>query len=140
MKMAVIYSVLISESCSYMFVFPFLPFMVRSFGVEESEVGFYSGWVASAFMFGQFLSSCAWGYVSDNVGIRPVVLFGLAITVAGAFCFGFSTELWHILTVRFLAGFLNGNIGVIKTYIGLITDKTNEGKAFGATALCWGVG
>jgi MFS family permease len=33
-----------------------------------------------------------------------------------------------------------GVIGVSKTYIGLITDETNEAQAFGFLALCWGTG
>ena len=43
MKMAVICCVLISEAAGYMYVFPFLPFMIRSFGVAEADVGFNSG-------------------------------------------------------------------------------------------------
>jgi len=140
MKMVVICTVLISESAGYMFVFPFLPFMIRSFGVEESEVGFHSGWVASSFMFGQFLSSFAWGWISDKVGIRPVLIFGITVTIINTVCVGLSTSLAQVLTVRFFGGLLNGNIGVVKTYIGLITDQTNEATAFGSTALCWGIG
>ena len=33
-----------------------------------------------------------------------------------------------------------GVLGVSKTYIGLITDETNEAQAFGMLALCWGTG
>ena len=32
----------------------------------------WAGWVASSFMFGQFLSSFAWGMISDRVAPNPL--------------------------------------------------------------------
>ena len=39
-----------------------------------------------------------------QVGLRPVLLFGISITIIGSILFGFSTSLSQVLTVRFLAG------------------------------------
>ena len=114
--------------------------MVRSFGIAEQDVGSYSGWVASSFALGQFLGSFWWGRISDKIGIRPVMLFGLFCTAASTAVFGFASNLWTAISIRFIAGILNGNIGVVKTFIGLITDETNEAQAFGVLALCWGGG
>lgn len=47
--------VLTTEAISFQYLFPFVPFMVRGFGIREEDVGFYAGWIASAFMVGQFL-------------------------------------------------------------------------------------
>ncbi|EKX53102.1 hypothetical protein GUITHDRAFT_133473 [Guillardia theta CCMP2712] len=138
--MAIVLSTLTSESSSVQFLFPFIPFMVHSFGVDEEDVGFYAGWIASSFMLGQFLSSLFWGWASDRIGIRPVLLSGLAATVIGTVAFGFSKSLKQAILVRLACGLLNGNIAVVKTYIGLITDETNEARAFGSIALCWGAG
>jgi hypothetical protein len=46
--------VLTTEAISFQYLFPFVPFMVRGFGIREEDVGFYAGWIASAFMVGQF--------------------------------------------------------------------------------------
>jgi hypothetical protein len=35
---------------------------------------------------------------------------------------------------------LNGNIGVAKSVLGEITDRTNEGKAFSVFGLVFGLG
>jgi hypothetical protein len=43
-QMLVAICILTSEASCYSFMFPFIPFMVRGFGVEEEDVGFYSGW------------------------------------------------------------------------------------------------
>jgi len=41
---------------------------------------------------------------------------------------------------RSLSGLLNGNIGVVKTYLGEITDSTNQSRAFGLVGLVSGLG
>ncbi len=56
--------------------------VVSDFHVTDSTqtVGYYAGFVASAFIFCQFLSSSGWGHLSDTYGRRPVLLIGLAGT------------------------------------------------------------
>eukprot|EP00276_Gloeochaete_wittrockiana_P018701 CAMPEP_0184343574 /NCGR_PEP_ID=MMETSP1089-20130417/12082_1 /TAXON_ID=38269 ORGANISM="Gloeochaete wittrockiana, Strain SAG46.84" /NCGR_SAMPLE_ID=MMETSP1089 /ASSEMBLY_ACC=CAM_ASM_000445 /LENGTH=117 /DNA_ID=CAMNT_0026672935 /DNA_START=143 /DNA_END=493 /DNA_ORIENTATION=- len=39
------------------------------------------------------------------------------------------------LFTRSMAGALNGNLGVVKTYLGEITDKSNQAAAFSAFSL-----
>lgn len=139
-EMFVITCILTSEATCYMYLFPFVPFMVRDFGIVEQDVGFYSGWIAASFMWGQFFSSFLWGWASDKIGIRPVLLFGLFVTIVGSTCFGFTDTLGKAMTIRLCTGLLNSNIGVAKTYIGLVSDATNEARAFGFMSMSWGAG
>lgn len=55
------------------------------------RTGFYAGYVASAFTLGRFLSGYLWGYVSDSVGRKPVILVGLTATAVLSLAFGLST-------------------------------------------------
>lgn len=129
-KIAVILIILISEMSSLMYVSPFLPFMIQSFGINEKDVGRYSGLILSSFMLGQFISNYIWGLVSEKIGIKPVLLIGLFSSFIFTIIFGFSTNIiWAIIT-RLLHGLFSGNLGVTKTYLYLITDKSNEVKAF----------
>ena len=63
--------------------------------------------------------------------------------------------MYYAIIVRALSGVLNGNIGVVKvknfsicffsfflkkTYLGEITDRTNQAKAFGLVGFSWGFG
>ena len=41
---------------------------------------------------------------------------------------------------RFLAGALNGNIGVMKSMLAEIADETNMGQAFTLIPLSWAIG
>ena len=129
-KIVVILIILISEMSSLMYVSPFLPFMIQSFGINEKDVGRYSGLILSSFMLGQFLSNYIWGLISEKIGIKPVLLMGLISSFICTIVFGFSNNIiWAIIT-RLLQGIFSGNLGVTKTYLYLITDKSNETKAF----------
>tara|TARA_Y100000389_G_scaffold173626_1_gene182931 strand:+ start:715 stop:2193 length:1479 start_codon:yes stop_codon:yes gene_type:complete len=130
MKMFVILTVIMCEMASLMYITPFLPFMIKSFGIKEQDVGNYSGLILSSFMLGQFLSNVIWGFLSELFGIKPIILFGLLASTISTVIFGFSSSiLWAILT-RFIHGLMSGNLGVTKTYLYLITDKTNEATGF----------
>jgi len=134
--------VVLSESFSITMIFPFLANMVLDFKLtdKESEVGFYAGWIASSFSIAQFTSSFMWGKLSDKIGRRPVILVGLLGNLFMIFLFGWSKELWFAILARSVNGFLNGNIGVVKTYLSEITDKSNVTKGFSIFGLCWGTG
>lgn len=123
-------------------IFPFLPFMIHDFFpfLDKTELGMYNigvlciesvitffflstylghkaGYLASAYFIGNFIGSFAWGWISDRVGRRPVLLFGVAVTISCELLFGFSQNFTWAIVARFLWGLLNGNIGVVKTYI-----------------------
>lgn len=129
-KIAVILIILISEMSSLMYVSPFLPFMIQSFGINEQDVGRYSGLILSSFMFGQFISNYIWGLISEKIGIKPVLLIGLISSFICTIAFGFSNSILWAIIIRLLQGMFSGNLGVTKTYLYLITDKSNETKAF----------
>jgi MFS family permease len=129
-KIAVILIILISEMSSLMYVSPFLPFMIQSFGINEQDVGRYSGLILSSFMFGQFISNYIWGLISEKIGIKPVLLTGLISSFICTIAFGFSNNIIWAIIIRLLQGLFSGNLGVTKTYLYLITDKSNEAQAF----------
>ena len=116
-ELSVIIVVLTTESTSFQYLFPFVPFMVRGFGVVEENVGFYSGWIASSFMVGQFFSSFFWGRMSDVVGLKPVMLVGMTFTALTTVLFGLSHSLEWALAVRFIGGLFSGSRPVCQAYI-----------------------
>ncbi|KAB5551625.1 hypothetical protein DKX38_008936 [Salix brachista] len=53
-------------------------FIIRDFHVakREEDIGYYAGYVGSAFMFGRALTSVLWGMIADRYGRKPVIMFG----------------------------------------------------------------
>eukprot|EP01135_Chromosphaera_perkinsii_P011782 Nk52_evm28s2496 gene=Nk52_evmTU28s2496 len=141
-KLTVIWMVYLAESLSITLLFPFIAFMVRDFHIsdEETDIGYYAGWVSGSFTFCQFISSPFWGYVSDHWGRRPVLLLGLLGNTLTITMFGMCKTFALAIFARSLNGLLNGNLGVCLVYVREISDATNQAKSFASLAFVWGIG
>ena len=131
----------IVDSFNLNVVWPMLPFMVEGYGVakDEEDLGAWVGVAGAAVSIGQLISAYAWGALSDVIGRRPVMLVGMFTSTFTAIIFGTSTTYAQCVAGRFLSGLLNGNAGVVKTYVGEVTHKSQQAKAFSLFALCFGL-
>lgn len=115
--------------------------MVSSFpDVGQGQVGLYVGLVASTFALAQFATSFFWGWFSDRIGRKPVVLTGTLFTAVGFVAFGFCKTLWQAILVQIFIGLVNGNQGIVSTCLGEITDRSNQSKAFIYLPVVYGLG
>ncbi|KAI9591301.1 major facilitator superfamily domain-containing protein [Syncephalis fuscata] len=116
--------------------------MVKDFHLSDDpkETGYYVGLLASAFSIAQCISGIPWGWLSDRIGRRPVVLVGLLTTTTCTIAFGFSKSYHWALTTRVLAGLGNGNVAVLKSMVAEISDKTNQARAFSFIPLSFVMG
>ena len=64
-------------------------------------------------------------------------LFGISLSM---YCFGLATTFPGLVISRALNGALNGNIGVMKSMMGELTDETNIARAFAFQPLAWSTG
>ena len=130
------------EMIQFGMLFPFVYFMVKDFNVTDDprQLGRYVGLIASSFSIAQFFTSLPWGWISDRVGRRPVILIGMAGNAITCILFGASKTFWFALTMRSACGLLNGTVGVTKSMIGEMTDSTNRGLAFAIWESSFGIG
>ncbi|CAE6426810.1 unnamed protein product [Rhizoctonia solani] len=131
-----------AEPISFAVVFPFVNQMIHELNVtsDPKELGYYSGFVEGLFAIAQFCTVCFWGSLSDRIGRRPVLISGLCGVIGSTILFGLSKSFPMMLISRSLSGALNGNVAVIKSVLGEITDETNRGIAFAYLPLCWSIG
>lgn len=141
----------LAEQTSLNSISPYLPAMTAQFPdvVDKSKVGLYVGIIASSFalaqvsystrhflprsatdVLAQFTTNLAWGWLSDKIGRKPVILVGTLLTAASFVAFGFCKTLWQAIVVQLCMGLVNGNQGIVSTVLGEITDRTNQSKAF----------
>lgn len=123
-------------------LFPFLYFMIRDFHIakREEDIGYYAGYVGSAFMLGRALTSVFWGVIADRYGRKPVIILGTSAVVIFNTLFGLSVNFWMAVCTRFLLGSLNGLLGPIKAYA--VEIFTDEYQALGLSTVstAWGIG
>ncbi|RXW25525.1 hypothetical protein EST38_g340 [Candolleomyces aberdarensis] len=124
-------------------IYPFVNQLVRETGItggDEAKTGYYAGIVESTFFFSETLTVFAWGWLSDLLGRKPVLLLGplgLSFAMLG---FGLSTTFWPLVFFRAFQGLFNGNIGISKSVLAEITDSTNIGDAYSLAPLMWSAG
>ena len=140
-QLAILAVIALSEQTAFNSISPYLPAMAASFPeVNSAQVGVYVGTIASAFALAQLVSNYFWGWASDKVGRKPVILIGTMLTAACFVAFGFSRTLWQAILVQALMGLVNGNQGVVSTCLGEITDRSNQSKAFTWLPVLYGLG
>ncbi len=100
--MAAIFTV----SFNYGVVLPLLPPLLERLlpGPEGGAIPWHTGLMAGVYMAGVFLFAPAWGWASDRLGRRQVLLTGLAGCVASMAWFGASEGLWTAYLARGLGG------------------------------------
>jgi MFS family permease len=66
--------------------------MVEHFGIakRKADVAFYLGLITTSFLATQTLTNPFWGWTSDRIGRKPVVLIGTLGTLLGFLLFGFA--------------------------------------------------
>ena len=68
--------------------------------------------------------------VAEKHGQRTVLLISLIGSSVTCFLFGTSTTMSEALVIRLLQGTFGGAIGVARGTVAVITDQTNEGRAW----------
>lgn len=113
---------------------PYLLFMVQHVGGkrlrdDDAEATRMVTLLLAAYSGAQFATNMLWGRMSDSVGRRPVMLFGLASVLVGTIGFGFSNSISAMFVFRIIPGFLSGNTVIVRTIIGEITrGRDHKGR------------
>lgn len=126
-------------------VIPFLTYFVQDLASAEGIVDtgnrdFWVGIVIATYSLAQFISTPILGAISDRIGRRPVLMFGLAANSIFFVVFGLSGSLAMAVIARFLAGAGNGNIAVAKAYIGDISEDEEVAARMGMLGAAFGLG
>ncbi|KAF2839758.1 MFS general substrate transporter [Patellaria atrata CBS 101060] len=140
-QLGILAVIALAEQTALNSISPYLPDMASTFPeVESTQVGLYVGLIASSFALAQFATNFFWGWLSDRIGRKPVILIGTFSTAVCFVLFGFCRTLWQAIIVQALMGLVNGNQGVVSTCLGEITDRSNQSRAFTYLPVVYGIG
>lgn len=137
-------------------VIPLLPIYSKAYQASEVELGLLFG----CFSGMQFLFAPFWGRVSDRIGRKPVLVWGLVGTALSYLVFGFSDEVagWLVRSFagadasvdrwtlgvlfvsRSLAGFFGANVSTASAFIADVTTPENRAKGMGLVGAAFGLG
>lgn len=143
LQFAILLLVQLSEPIASASIFPYINQLIVELGItggDKRKVGYYAGIIESLFFATQAVTIFRWGRISDRVGRKPVLLIGLAGTALSMICFGLSRTFWTLVISRCICGFLNGNVGVMKSTLGELTDPTNRAEGMAFIPVVWSIG
>lgn len=126
-----------------MSIFPYAYRMIETFNIakDPDQISIYAGMLITSFAFAEFSTGIVWGRISDRVGRKPVLIFGLLGTAVSMIIFGFATNLQTAIIARALGGLLNGNVGVLQTTVAeLVTVKEHQPRAYSIMPFVWCLG
>tara|TARA_R110002003_G_scaffold9_39_gene743 strand:+ start:6342 stop:7796 length:1455 start_codon:yes stop_codon:yes gene_type:complete len=140
-QLVVLAIIALAEQTALNSISPYLPEMTKTFPeVKEGQAGLYVGLIASSFALAQFTTNFFWGWLSDKIGRKPVIILGTFLTMCCFVAFGFCRTLWQAVVVQAMMGLVNGNSGVVSTCLGEITDRSNQSRAFTYLPVVYGIG
>ncbi len=148
-SLLVIFLTVFIDLLGFGMVLPLLPIYGRDFalqlGLEEGHprVGWLIGLLMSCFSLMQFVFAPLWGRLSDRVGRRPVLMVGLAGSVAFYTLFGVAT-IFRSLPLLFIsrigAGIAGATISTAQAYIADATSLENRAKGMALIGAAFGLG
>ncbi|KAG0699248.1 MFS transporter [Suillus ampliporus] len=130
LQISILLLALLVEPIASQSIYPYINQLVR----------YYAGLIESLFFATQALTILQWSRTSDRIGRKPVLLLGIFGLSVSMLCFGLSKTLFGLILSRCITGALNGNIGVMKSMMGELTDSTNMAQGFALMPIAWSLG
>ncbi len=124
----VVFTTILIDFIGFSVLLPVLPLYTERLGATPSEVGLILGTHALA----QLLFLPAWGWVSDRVGRRPVILVSLLGTVVAFVVLAAADDIAWLYVARALSGFFAASVGTAQA---VVTDVTSEEDRAGGMGL-----
>jgi MFS family permease len=149
--MFIVFLVVFIDLLGFGIVLPLLPRYAGHYlpVIPEAARGAALGLLYSIFSLMQFVFSPVWGRVSDRVGRRPVLMIGLAGSVAFYALFGFASNLpadaaWLALGLLFVsrlgAGVAGASVSTAAAVIADCTTRENRAKGMALIGAAFGIG
>ena len=117
-------------------IIPFLAYYVESFGANAATVGL----LMSCYSLAQFIFAPIWGRISDRVGRRPILLLGLAGSVAGFTMFGLARTLVILFIGRAVMGIFGATIPTAQAAVADVTAPEHRARGMGLIGAAIGLG
>lgn len=126
-----------SVTLGYGVLLPVLPFLLERLlsDPNEAAISYHTGWLMGTFMFALFVFAPLWGYVSDRIGRRTVIMVGLGGHILSLALFALVQSLWLAYLVRALSGmFLSAVLPVAQAYVSETSSEKTLGRRLAWTS------
>lgn len=134
--MLVVFTTILIDFVGYTVLIPVLPLFAERLGASNFQVGL----ILTVYALAQLLFLPVWGWVSDRIGRRPVILISLFGTVCSFVVLAFANSIGAIYAARVLAGFFAASIGTAQAVVTDVTTPRERASGMGIIGAAFGAG
>lgn len=134
--LVVVFATILIDFVGFSALVPVLPLYAEELGATPSQVGLILAFHAVA----QLLFLPAWGWVSDRIGRRPVILISLAGTAGSFWALAAAQSIPAIYAARFLSGFFAASVGTAQAVVADVTPEEERARGMGMVGAAVGLG
>ncbi len=132
----VVFTTILIDFIGFTVLIPVLPLFAERLGASKLEIGL----ILTVYALAQLVFLPAWGWVSDRIGRRPVILVSLFGTVCSFVVLAFADSIGMIYFARVLAGFFAASIGTAQAVVTDVTTPTDRASGMGIIGAAFGAG
>ena len=132
----ILFAIILIDFVGFSILIPVLPLYAQELGASPTQVGL----MLALYSLGLVLFLPVWGWISDRVGRRPVLLVCLLGTAASFALLAAADSIGAIYLARALGGFFGASIGTAQAYMTDITDAENRTRGMGLIGAAFGIG
>jgi multidrug resistance protein len=134
--LGIVFTTILLDFIGFSVLIPVLPIYATRLGATSFEVGL----ILSLYAAAQLVFLPVWGWLSDRVGRRPVILISLLGTVASFLLLASGDSLATIYVARILAGFFAASIGTAQAVVTDVTPDSKRAQGMGMIGAAFGLG
>lgn len=131
----VVFTTILIDFVGFSVLIPVLPLFADRLGASSLQVG----WILSLYGLAQLVFLPVWGWVSDRVGRRPVLLISLLGTAASFAVLPAAQTIGAVYLARALAGLFAASIGTAQAVVTDLTPPTERTSGMGLIGTAFGV-
>jgi multidrug resistance protein len=132
----IVFTTILIDFIGFSVLIPVLPLYAERLGATELEVAL----ILTVYALSQLLFLPAWGWVSDRVGRRPVILVSLLGTTISFVVLAAADTIGMIYLARALAGFFAASIGTAQAVVTDVTTPGRRARGMGVIGAAFGAG
>lgn len=133
----ILFAIMFLVMAGFGIIIPVLPFYAENIGASPTQLGY----LMAAYSLIQLIFAPMWGWVSDRIGRKPVIMTGIVGLAFSFFLTGAADSLAMLFVARVIGGTLSAaNMPTAMAYVADITTPANRSKGMGIIGAATGLG
>ncbi|UCE86271.1 MAG: MFS transporter [Deltaproteobacteria bacterium] len=132
----IVFTTILIDFIGFGVLIPVLPLFADRLGATPVQVGL----ILTVYALAQLLFLPVWGWFSDRIGRRPIILVSLFGTAVSFAVLAASESLGMIYLSRALAGFFAASIGTAQAVVTDVTEPRDRARGMGLIGASFGLG